>query len=56
MCGRGGGRLLFASTSETYAEARRLLTFLSFVTGIDEGPIPQTSILREFLGGSAFEY
>ncbi|MCH7859195.1 MAG: nucleoside kinase [Candidatus Marinimicrobia bacterium] len=44
------------STSETYAEARRLLTFLSFVTGIDEDPIPRTSILREFLGGSAFEY
>lgn len=44
------------STSETYAEARRLLTFLSFVTGIDDEPIPQTSILREFLGGSAFEY
>ncbi len=44
------------STSETYAEARRLLTFLSFVTDIDDQPIPQTSILREFVGGSAFEY
>ncbi|UCH63373.1 MAG: nucleoside kinase [Fidelibacterota bacterium] len=43
-------------TSPAYPEARRLLTFLSFVATIDDGTIPGNSILREFLGGSAFEY
>lgn len=43
-------------TSAAYPEARRLLTFLSFVATIDEGIVPDNSILREFLGGSAFEY
>lgn len=43
-------------TSAAYPEARRLLTFLSFVATIDEGTVPHNSILREFLGGSAFEY
>ena len=44
------------ATSPAYPEARRLLTFLSFVATIDEGAVPGNSILREFLGGSAFEY
>ncbi|MBA7614684.1 MAG: nucleoside kinase [Calditrichaeota bacterium] len=43
-------------TSLAYPEARRLLTLLSFVATIDEGAVPGNSILREFLGGSAFEY
>ncbi len=43
-------------TSPAYPEARRLLTFLSFVATINEGAVPDNSILREFLGGSAFEY
>jgi len=43
-------------TSPAYPEARRLLTLLSFVATIDEGAVPGNSILREFLGGSAFEY
>ena len=43
-------------TAEEYAEARRLLTFLELVKPIDPKYIPPTSILREFLGGSSFEY
>lgn len=39
-----------------YAEAKRLLKFLSYFKSIDdERQIPPTSILREFIGGSAFE-
>jgi len=43
-------------TSPAYPEARRLLTFLSFVATIDDEAVPGNSIVREFLGGSAFEY
>jgi uridine kinase len=39
-----------------YAEARRLLKFLSYITPINEEEIPPTSILREFLDGSSFDY
>lgn len=39
-----------------YAEARRLLDFLEMIEPIDPKHIPPTSILREFLGGSSFEY
>ncbi|OYT15900.1 MAG: AAA family ATPase [Bacteroidetes bacterium 4572_77] len=39
-----------------YAEARRLLKFLSYITPIDGSEIPPTSILREFLDGSSFQY
>lgn len=39
-----------------YTEAKRLLKFLSYFKSIDdERQIPPTSILREFIGGSAFE-
>lgn len=39
-----------------YAEAKRLLKFLSYFKSIDdERQIPPTSILREFIGGSSFE-
>lgn len=44
------------AASPSYPEARRLLTFLSFVAPLDEATVPHTSIVREFLGGSAFEY
>ncbi|UCH10487.1 MAG: nucleoside kinase [Fidelibacterota bacterium] len=44
------------SSSPAYPEARRLLTFLSFVANLDENVVPPRSILREFLGHSAFEY
>ncbi len=39
-----------------YAEARRLLKFLSYFESIDYENVPPTSILREFLGGSSFKY
>ncbi len=39
-----------------YIEAKRLLKFLSYFMIIeDESIIPQTSIIREFIGGSCFE-
>lgn len=41
---------------EEYAEAKRLLNFLEHVNMIDPRSIPPTSIMREFLGGSSFEY
>lgn len=38
-----------------YSEAKRLLKFLSYFTSIDDDKyIPQTSILKEFIGGSCF--
>jgi len=40
----------------TYPEARRLLKFLSFFLPIEEKVIPRTSILREFIGDSSFDY
>ena len=39
-----------------YSEARRLLKFLSYLVCINEKEIPPTSILREFLDGSSFDY
>jgi uridine kinase len=39
-----------------YAEAQRLLKFLSYIIPIPENEIPPTSILREFLGESSFDY
>ena len=39
-----------------YAESRRLLKFLSYFVPIGDKEIPQTSILREFLEGSSFDY
>ena len=39
-----------------YAEAVRLLKFISYFLPISEREIPPTSILREFLGGSSFVY
>lgn len=41
---------------EEYAEAYRLLKFLRYIQPIPEDQIPPTSLLREFLGGSSFEY
>ena len=42
--------------SKEYAEAYRLLKFLKYFKPIPETQIPPTSLLREFLGGSSFEY
>ena len=40
-----------------YSEAKRLISFLEYFKIIeDESPIPNNSILREFIGGSVFEY
>ena len=41
---------------EEYAEAYRLRKFLQYIKPITEDQIPPTSLLREFLGGSSFEY
>ena len=41
---------------EQYAEAYRLLKLLSYFVPIEAQQIPTTSLLREFLGGSSFEY
>jgi len=43
-------------TSPAYPEAYRLLKFLSIFVPVFPDEVPQTSILREFIGGSAFEY
>ena len=37
-----------------YAEARRLIEFLSYFEPIPPDEVPRTSILREFIGGSSF--
>jgi uridine kinase len=39
-----------------YSEAVRLLIFISYFISIPEEEIPPTSVLREFLGGSSFDY
>lgn len=41
---------------EEYAIARQLLGFSELILPIDDKFIPHNSIMREFLGGSAFEY
>lgn len=43
-------------TEVEFAEANRLLKFLSYFEVIPENHIPGTSILREFVGGSKFSY
>ena len=44
-----------ANTPE-YAEAMRLMKFLDYFVDIPDHELPPTSILREFLGGSSFQY
>jgi Uridine kinase len=39
-----------------YSEAYRLLKFLNYFNYIDVDELPNTSLLREFLGGSSFRY
>lgn len=42
--------------SRFYSERQRLMKFLSYFLSVeDESDIPNTSILREFIGGSCFE-
>ncbi len=38
-----------------YTEAYRLLKFLGWFVPVSQDDVPQTSILREFIGGSAFD-
>lgn len=42
--------------ADEYCEAYRLRRFLSYFQPASETPIPHTSLLREFLGGSTFHY
>lgn len=44
------------ATSAVYSEAQRLLSLLQPFTPLPDDDIPPTSLLREFLGGSSFEY
>jgi len=39
-----------------YNEARRLIRFLTYFLPLSPDDIPRTSLLREFVGGSAFKY
>ena len=41
---------------EEYSSARQLLNFSELILPIDDKFIPYNSIMREFLGGSAFQY
>jgi len=41
---------------EEYCEANRLLKFLGYFHHMDDAEIPPTSLIREFLGGSSFQY
>ncbi len=43
-------------TSPAYTEAYRLLKFLSMFAPVFPDEVPHTSILREFIGGSTFNY
>lgn len=45
-----------APNTVEYAEALRLRQFLSYFTPMDDAQLPPTSLLREFVGGSSFEY
>ena len=40
----------------SYADAYRLLKFLAMFVAMLPGDIPQTSLIREFIGGSGFSY
>ena len=47
---------LVPRTAPEYAEAYRLLKFLSYFNYITDRELPPTSLLREFVGGSSFRY
>lgn len=44
------------NTAPEYAEAKRLITLLNYFKPIPTEYIPESSIIREFIGGSVFEY
>lgn len=39
-----------------YSESHRLLRFLNYFVSVQDKELPPTSLLREFLGGSSFQY
>ena len=39
-----------------YSEAHRLLKFLRYFNYVSKEELPNTSLLREFVGGSSFKY
>jgi uridine kinase len=41
---------------DEYSEAHRLLKFMRYFNYIDKDELPNTSLLREFVGGSSFKY
>lgn len=41
---------------EEYTETHRLMKFLNFFVAVPDSEIPPTSLLREFVGGSSFNY
>ena len=43
-------------TSREYSEARRLITLLKYFKDMEPDLIPNNSLIREFIGGSIFEY
>lgn len=45
-----------SKNEELYKEARRLLKFMAYFLDISDTEVPPTSILREFVGRSAFDY
>lgn len=44
------------SESKYYSEAKRLLGILSYFTEVEDKEIPNTSLVREFIGGSVLKY
>ncbi len=44
------------NTSREYSEARRLITLLKYFEDMEDTLIPNNSLLREFIGGSIFDY
>lgn len=44
------------TSSQEYYESKRLLSYLDFFYDIETYEVPQTSILREFIGESGFNY
>ena len=43
------------NTNKEYSEAKRLATLLEYFETMPEGDIPNTSLLREFIGGGIFD-
>ncbi len=43
-------------SKKEYSEAKRILSFLEYFNELDDTPIPNISLLREFIGGSVFDY